>query len=175
MEKPKQTEDRAYKGDTNRLLQVSMYSLAAVAGVVTASFKVWDEFYSKIKRSELVRPLSEKRYEKINAVAEHAKSSSISYKQYTSEIADIEQEYSKKVNKLLKNAIGIESEGIGGIVRGTFQRAETLGPYKRARIMFSGVAAVGTTLGAYFLVNQNWRLKNELRDVHTKLDQTQER
>lgn len=153
--------------EPNYLLRAGMYGLAATAGVVTASFKVWDRFYTKMKHSALIKPLSDERYEQINALANKVKANPVSYKEYASQVSEIESAYSTKVKTLLKETVGIESDNI---VRGTIQRFNTMGGFNKANVVSSGMIAVGTTLGAYFLINQNVRLKQELRDVHARMD-----
>lgn len=153
----------------NPVLQTGMYVLALGAGVATFSFKVWDQFYSKLKHTDLIRGLSDDRYAKLNEVYKASETKGISSDEYTQKIGEIEKEYSKNVNKVLKESIGIETEGMGAI-KGTVQRFKALGPYTKVNIAGTALIATGTTLGAYFLLNQNAKLKHAMKTVHDKLD-----
>ena len=155
--------------EPNPVLRAGMYGLAVVAGVATASFKVWDRFYTKIKHTDLISGLSQARYDKLNAVYDSAKTNPLSYGEYKQQVATIEKEYSREVNQVLKKSVGIESEGFGA-VKGTLQRFEVLGPFTRTNIAFAGLVTIGTTVGAYFLINKNRRLQHELETLHARLD-----
>ncbi len=169
MDQEKPTANYASKHEPNHVLRAGMYTLAVTAGIATASFKIWDRFYSKIKHTDLFSALSDERYKAINEVYTNADKTGIPFEQYSKDVADIETAYSKNVNAKLKQAIGVETEGLGAI-KGTVQRFKALGPYTKLNILGSGLIATGTTIGAYILLNQNARLRHELRDVHARLD-----
>lgn len=174
MDRPQQHK-LASEQEPNRLIQLGMYMLAAGAGIATASFNIWTEFYSKIKHTDLIRRESDKRYEQINDIYNAAQNNHLTHSEFHQKITAVETAYSAKVDALLEH-VGVEkARGPLSAIRSTLQRAEALGPYTRTNILAKGMIATGTTLGGYFLVNQNWRLKNELRDVHAKLDNQQQR
>jgi hypothetical protein len=153
--------------ESNHLLRAGMYVVAVAAGIATASFKVWDRFYSKIKHTDLIKNKSADRYSDLNKVYNEANQNGMTYKRYAEEVARIEKKYSAEVNTILKEKLGVETKNV---FKGTIQRYKTLGPYTKGNILFTGLVTTGTTIGAYFLLNQNARLKHQLHEVHARLD-----
>jgi hypothetical protein len=140
---------------------------AVAVGTGGAISAIWKTFYDSWKDSPLVSDLKKDREKATETLALKAKSSPMSRVDFIANKKTIEDAWSTGFNKRLKNHLGIESEGLG-MVKGTWQRFNSLGDYTRSKIIFSAVLSTAAAIGGYMLINQNAAMK---RDQHRLQDQ----
>jgi hypothetical protein len=146
-----------------------VYGLSIVGGLYAASSQVWSEFYSLIKNTDAIKPLYEKRLKEKNALLPTLEDNATKFDKLSRGINEIETNYTKQINSHLKDKMGIVSEGVDGLVRGTWQRFWTISPYKRSSIVFSTAVPVAIAAGGAYLLHQNHRLRNRLGDIREQL------
>lgn len=174
-------------------LKIAPAFIAVGAALVTAYASIHDEFYSKIKRQFGVKELSEERYKIKDALLEemlknHPEGNvfqqefdklkamratlleKISTGQYSGRAVakatkELELAYTASIDRLNK-ALGYDE----GFLKNTWHRLHELGHTKRSQILTKTIISAGAALGAFFVLNQNRRLRYELNDIHTRLD-----
>lgn len=180
-------------------MQIAGPVLSVSAAIGTAYTRIGDEFYRKMKHGPGVSDLSAERYKHknnlIRACLTNKKGGDALQKQldalkavYDQEMEGfikkdfdaaalhesldaIERQYTKGVKQIL-NRLGYKTEGFASIFPGIKQRFLNLGHETRFGILFSALIAGGASLGAFFILNQNNRLRHELRDIHARVDDT---
>lgn len=164
---PDETPDTVTRLYENKLLRNAVFVGAGLVALGTAVGSIWAEFYKEVKKYSKFQKLEEIRTAGTNAaylkpVAE-----------VTEAVRQVNKEYAKGVAREMRN-IGIPKNPVAA----TFAQASRLGVYDLGGIAMKTAGSLAITLGGYFLVHQNLRLKasNEvqdqrLRELGEKLDQ----
>lgn len=149
----------------NKLVRNLVFVGSAGVALTTAFFSTWQEFYRDLVSKEPFRSWRNARDEKIGKVRTDAIEGKISDRTAMLREKVFERQYSAKV------AEGIEHMGISkNWLKGTLQRVERLGAYNVGEIAIKTGASLAVTLGGYYLINQNVRLKasNQYQDDRLK-------
>lgn len=145
------------------------FATAVLTSFGGAVIKVWDLFYDNWKKTDLFTDLQETREDAKKDLLKKAKNNSMDRKEFTLEMEEIENSWSKAFNKRLKDTLGIESEGLG-MIKGTWQRFDSLGNHTRPKIIFNTVFATAAAIGGYMLINQNAHMKRDMLSMQDRLE-----
>lgn len=143
---------------------------ALATGFGGAVTKIWDMFYDNWKNSELFSDLRKAREDAKSALATEAKNNPMSRSDFVAGQKAIEDAWSSGFNKRLKETLGIESEGLG-VIKGTWQRFNSLGNHTRPKIVFATVLSTAAAIGGYTLINQNANLKRDQQRMQDRLEE----
>ena len=136
------------------------YGTGAVVGLASAVHSIRHKFYDDVKSWKIIREIREKRDEQFQAI-EGTASNPKSFREFHPGTKVIEMEYTKDLNRRLKYACGIESEGLKGLTVGTWQRWCSMGPHSRQAAAFSLVTGAAISIGAILTI-KNRRLIAQL-------------
>lgn len=142
---------------------------ALATGFGGAVTKIWDMFYDNWKNDDLFSDLKKTREEEKLALSAEAKTSGMNHDVFISKVKTIEDTWSKGFNARLKEKLGVESEG-WGMIKGTWQRFNSLGNHTRPKIVFGTVLSTAAAIGGYMLINQNAHLKQDQQRLQERLD-----
>jgi hypothetical protein len=145
----------------NTLVRNMVFLGSGLVALGTAGFAIWQEFYAEMVKRE---PFKSLRAERDHAKGlAHAAGENVESIQRGMKEADAA--YTKAVTAAL------EQEGVSSrLWSGTWQRLKQLGTFDKLGIAMKTGASLGVTLGTYYLINQNVRLKasNQYQDDRLK-------
>ena len=161
----KQPSESRYS--TNRLLVDVSFVVAMATGIGHSVIKTWDMFYDNWKNNPIFASAKKERDDAKVLLTQDAVDKKIDYHQFTERSEKIEKAWGKEFNRLAKDHLKIESEGLGAI-KGTWQRFHSLGNYTRNKIVFGTVLSTAASIGGYMLINQNAHMKKDLNATHAQ-------
>ena len=162
MTDPKQTAPSETTLDTlgdNKLVRNLVFFGSGVVALLTARWSIWNEFYHEKKHQEPFAGLARDRLDGLNQ-ANTLTGDAIPAKRHA-----VEAEYTAKFTEALERR-GVSSKWF----KGTFDRLKELGKFDKGEIALKTGGSLAVTLGTYYLLNQNMRLKasNQYQDDRLK-------
>lgn len=156
----------------NKHVRNGVFVGSALVALATAAGSIWQEFYNEVKHNAPFNALRKKRNEMKDIVRMEGENRNWSPERVKENVRAIEKHYSKSFNEALGRQ-GISTKPL----RGTFDRLMELGTFDRLNIAMKTGASLAVTLGGYYLVNQNVRMRannkhqdEQLRRLGSRID-----
>lgn len=154
----------------NKLVRNTVFVGASLVALGTAVASIWQEFYSEIVNQEPFKALRENRDREKGNV--RASVDTWGHGKVKTELKAVDARYTEQVTQALEKQ-NISSK----FLRGTMDRLEQLGRFDKLTIAMKTGASLAVTLGTYYLINQNVRLKasnkyqdDRLKDLGDRID-----
>jgi hypothetical protein len=154
--------------DNQWLLKAGL-ATAILTGLTNAVVRTWDLFYDNWKDDELFKDSREARKNAKGELSSKIKKTGMNYKDISSEMQTIENKWSSNFNKRLLENMGITSEGPWGMIKGTWQRFDSLGNHTKPKIVTGAVLTTTAAVAGYMLMNQNANMKRDMRSMQDRL------
>ena len=143
----------------SKLVRNGVFIGSAVIGLATAVISIWDEFYDDVKKRAPIKTMREERNAKIDGInlqgmLAPTESKYLAPEKVLKGVQEANAEYAVRLRETLPK-IGVPK----GLIKGTYVRAKDLGPYNLGTIAMKTGASLALTIGGYYLINQNVRLK----------------
>ncbi len=167
MEQDKQPAIDPFVVDTiadNKVVRNFVFFGSAAAAVATAAVSIWDEFYHEIKKIGPLEGNYNDRKTKISEAYAEGLANTKTPQQVRSAVHEANALYTAELQKKLPK-IGISND----YFKGTIDRAKNLGMYNLGGIAMKTGASLAITLGGYYLINQNVRMKASNRHQDAQL------
>jgi|GEM_PF-4972029 len=166
----------------NKTVRNLVFVGSGLAALTTAAVSIWSEFYHEIKNiGPIHQALSTRKTSIEEAYAKGVAAEGVAEKFTPHDVRVAVRNANKIYTTALKDIlpkVGISNE----LILGTIDRAKNLGVYNLGGIAMKTGASLAITLGGYYLINQNVRLKknNErqderLRDLRDRIDAQESR
>lgn len=171
---PLQAEEHKALED-NKAVRNSVFIGAAFVALATAVGSIWKEFYDEVKKLNPIKGLGEAKDQRIEAA--YAKGAETPLGYVFGEVRAANKEYTDGVAKVMRD-IGIPKNPIVG----TIERTKRLGLYNISETAMKTGASLAITLGGWYLLNQNMRIKNSnarqdqnLQELARRIDAAEQR
>lgn len=155
-----------------KAVRYSVFALSGAVAVATAVFNIWREFYDQIKHEAPFKYFRDAKQRAEDASNEQVLAKAITPEEGRALKHAANRTYTEEL------AVGMRELGIPkGLFQGTIARARELGAYNINSIVMRTGASLAVTLGGYFLLDQNMRMKanntqqdERLRDLRDRID-----
>lgn len=154
----------------NKSVRNSVFLGSAVVAIGTAVTSIRKEFYHEIIQHQPFKALRDTRIKEVSDIGVKIDRGLIDRVIGT----EIRHEAGRTYTTLMKEALG--RQGISNsLFKGTWQRARELGFHNLTDIAMKTGASLALTLGGYYLINQNVRLKSNNKHQDDKLSELRQR
>ena len=154
--------------DNQWLLKAGL-ATAILTGFTNAVVRIWDLFYNNWKNHDLFADLRKTREHEKAELSSKIQKTAMSYKDVSSEIQKIENKWSSGFNERLLDRMNIKSEGPWGMIKGTWQRFDSLGNHTKPKIVLGAVLTTSAAVAGYMLMNQNASMKRDMQSMQDRL------